>query len=67
MIIVALRVSGRVGHQYWVLIRQYLAAVMRLNVFYTQALSIWQSGVNFLGLMPRAGPGRRPRYPGGRA
>jgi hypothetical protein len=33
---------------------QYLAALIRnLNVFYT--LPIWQSGVNILGLMPRAG------------
>jgi hypothetical protein len=32
-------------------IRQYLAAFMyNLNLFYT--LLIWQSGVNFLGLMP---------------
>jgi hypothetical protein len=43
---------AQVGHQYLGFICQYLAAVMRdLNV--SNTLSIWQSGVKFLGLMPR--------------
>jgi hypothetical protein len=44
-----------VGHEYlgFSFNHQYLAALIRnMNVFYT--LPIWQSGVNILGLMPRA-------------
>ena len=42
-----------VGHEYLGFNHQYVAALIRnLNVFYT--LPIWQSGVNILGLMPRA-------------
>ena len=43
-----------VGHEYLGFNHQYLAALIcYLNVFYT--LPICQSGVNILGLMPRAG------------